>query len=178
MEKKKIIAIRDFILSAEKSVKNAKKLLKEVLDESWVDLKDMTIDTSGLKSYESEDNKIVEWVYTWDEMLGSDWHKYPVPANYASKSKMVQWDKLKVTIEPNGKMMYKQIAPIEREVKIWLLTKDKDKFQVVVEWDVYNVLTAAVTHFKAQIWDNISILVPKWLSATFAAIEAVLPKGE
>lgn len=178
MEKKKIIAIRDFILSAEKSVKNAKKLLKEVLDESWVDLKDMTMDTSGLKSYESDDNKIVEWVFTWEEMLWSDGHKYPVPANYSSKSKMVQWDKLKVTIEPSGRMLYKQIAPIEREVKVGLLTKDKDKFQVVVEGDVYNVLTAAVTHFKAQIWDNISILVPKWLAATFAAIEAVLPKGE
>lgn len=178
MEKKKIIAIRDFILSAEKSVKNAKKLLKEVLDESGVELKDITLDTEGLKSYKDEDSKVIEWVFTWEDMLGSDGHKYPVPANYCSKSKMVQGDKLKVTIDPSGKMMYKQISPIEREIKIWLLTKDKDRFQVVVEWDVYNVLTAAVTHYKWNIWDNVSIIVPAWKAATYAAIEAILPKGE
>jgi hypothetical protein len=45
-------------------------------------------------------------------------------------------------------MLYKQIAPIEREVKTGLLTKEKDKFQVVAEGKTYNVLTAAVTHFK------------------------------
>jgi hypothetical protein len=33
MEKKKILAIKDFIESAEKSVKNAKKLLTEILRE-------------------------------------------------------------------------------------------------------------------------------------------------
>jgi hypothetical protein len=30
-------------------------------------------------------------------------------------------------------MVYKQIAPIEREIKTGLLTKEKDKFQVVAE---------------------------------------------
>jgi hypothetical protein len=109
-------------------------------------------------------------------MLWNDWRKYAVPANYASKSKIVQWDKLKLTIDANWKMTYKQIWPIERETKVWLLTKDKDKFQVVCDWDVYNVLTAAVTHFKAEIWDNISILLPKWKDATFAAIDFIIPK--
>lgn len=176
MEKKKIIAIRDFILTSEKSLKSAKKLLKEVIDESWIDLKDMTLNTDWLTSYESEDSKVIEWVFTWEEMLGADGHKYPVPVNYASKSKLVQGDKLKVTVQGNGKMLYKQIAPIERETKVWLLTKDKDKFQVVVDGDVYNVLTAAVTHFKWEIWDSISINIPAGKQATFAAIEAVLPK--
>jgi hypothetical protein len=33
MENKKIQAIRDFVLSAEKSLRNAKKLLKDILEE-------------------------------------------------------------------------------------------------------------------------------------------------
>jgi hypothetical protein len=37
-------------------------------------------------------------------------------------------------------------------------------------------LTAAVTHFKAEIGDSISIIVPAGKQATFAAIEAVIPK--
>jgi hypothetical protein len=46
MEKKKIIAIKDFIESAEKSIKNAKKLLSEVLKEDNIDLNEMVLDTS------------------------------------------------------------------------------------------------------------------------------------
>ena len=89
---------------------------------------------------------------------------------------MVQWDKLKLTIEESGKMLYKQISPIEREIKTWLLTKEKDKFQVVAEGKTYNVLTAAVTHLKWEIGDTTTILVPKGKEATLAAIDIIVPK--
>ncbi len=177
MTKKKIAAIRDFIESAEKSVKNAKKLLKEVLEENDLELSsEVKLDTGGLNKYNSGEEKIIEWIFTGEEMLGADDNKYPIPVNYASKSKLVQWDKMKLTIDGTGKMMYKQILPIERDTKVWLLTKDKGKFQVVADGVTYNVLTAAVTHFKADIWDSITILTPKWKEATFAAIETIIPK--
>jgi hypothetical protein len=108
-------------------------------------------------------------------MLWADWNKYPVPANYSSKSKLVQWDKLKVTITPNGKMLYKQIAPIERSFVTWLVVKEKEKFQVVADWKTYDLLTAAVTHFKANIWDTVTVIIPEWKQATFAAIDLVVP---
>lgn len=61
MTKKKITAIRDFIESAEKSIKNAKKLLREVLEDENIDLSSsMTVDTSGLNKYSSGDEKIIE----------------------------------------------------------------------------------------------------------------------
>ena len=175
--KKTILAIRDFIISAEKSIKNAKKLLKDVLDENNINFDaEVDLNTQWLNSYNSWDSKIIEGIFTWEEMLWSDSNIYPVPANYASKSKMVQWDKLKLTIEINWKMIYKQIEPIDRETKTWLLTKEKEKYQVVSDWKSYNVLTAAVTHFKWNIWDTISILVPSWKDATFAAIDSIIPK--
>jgi hypothetical protein len=108
-------------------------------------------------------------------MLGSDGNNYPVPANYASKSKLVQGDKLKLTIAANGKMLYKQIAPIERETRAGLLIKEKEKFQVIADGQTYDLLTAAVTHFKAEIGDNISVIIPAGKAATFAAIDMVLP---
>lgn len=177
MENKKTIeAIRDFIITAEKSIKNAKMLLKDVLETEGVSLNSpVKLNTSDLHSYMSDDAKIIEWVFTGEEMLGSEGDKYPVPANYASKSKLVQGDKLKLTIAANGKMLYKQIAPIERETKAGLLIKDKEKFQVIAEWSTYDLLTAAVTHFKAEIWDSISVIVPAGKAATFAAIDMVLP---
>jgi len=45
-------------------------------------------------------------------------------------------------------MLYKQIQPIERETKVGLLVKENGKYQVVAEGKTYNLLTAAVTHFK------------------------------
>jgi len=176
MEQKKILVIKDFIESAEKSIRNAKKLLSEILKEDNINLNELSLDTSWLTDYKSENNKIIEWVFTWEDMLGADWHKYPVPSNYASKSKLVQWDKLKLTIDSNWKMLYKQIQPIERETKIGLLIKESGKFQVVAEWKTYNLLTAAVTHFKWEIWDSLTVILPAWKQATFAAIEAVIPK--
>lgn len=176
MDKKKILAIKDFIESAEKSVKNAKKLLNEVLKESGVEVDDVELTTDGLADYKSDDNKIIEWVFTGEEMLGADGHRYPVPANYASKSKLVQWDKLKLTIDLSGKMVYKQILPIERETKVGLLVRENGKFQVVSDGKTYNLLTAAVTHFKWEIGDSLTILLPQGKQATFAAIEAVIPK--
>lgn len=176
MEDKKLQAIRDFIVSSEKSLKNAKKLLAEVLKDRNIEVDDVELDTDGLTSYSSDDSKVVEWVFTGEEMLWSDSHKYPVPANYASKSKMVQGDKLKLTILPSGKMLYKQIMPIERETKVGLLTKDLGKFQVVADGKSYDVLTAAVTHFRWEIGDSITIIVPKDKDATYAAIETVIPK--
>jgi hypothetical protein len=134
------------------------------------------LDASDLNNYKSGDSKIIEWVFSGEAMLGSDKNKYPVPVNYASKSKLVQWDKLKLTIEESWRMVYKQIEPIERDTKVWLLTKNKDKYEVVVESQTFAVLTAAVTHFKAEIWDSITILVPKGKQATFAAIDNVIPK--
>lgn len=175
--KKTIIAIRDFIISAEKSINNAKKLLKDVLEENKLNLdSEVNYDTSWLNTYSSDDSKIIEWLFTWEEMLGSDWNRYPVPANYSSKSKLVQWDKLKLTIAWNWKMLYKQIAPIERTFLTWLVTKEKDKYQVIAEWNTYDLLTAAVTHFKANIWDSITVIIPTWKQATFAAIEALIPQ--
>ncbi len=176
--KKTLAAIRDFIISAEKSIKSAKKLLKDVLEDNNISLgTEINLSTSGLNTYMSEDSKIIEWVFTWEEMLGSDGNKYPVPANYASKSKLVQWDKLKLTIAWNGKMLYKQIAPIERSYLTWLIVKEKEKYQVIAEGQTYNLLTAAVTHFKANIWDSVTVIIPNWKQATFAAIEAVLPQN-
>ena len=176
MENKKTIeAIIDFIVTAEKSIKNAKKLLKDLANNNEIKL-DVEVDlsTKWLESYTDKESKIIEWVFTGSEMLWSDWNKYPVPANYASKSKMVQWDKLKLTIDNLWKMTYKQIQPIEREIKTWLVVKEKDKYQVVADGKTYDLLTAAVTHFKANIWDKISIIIPSWKPATVAAIEAVI----
>ena len=175
MDWKKARKIRNLIVSAEKSIISAKKLMKEIMDEEGVELTNAPLSTEWLFSSDQWDSKFVEGVFTWEDMLWSDWVKYPIPGNYASKSKLVQWDKMKVIIEPSGQLKYKQISQIERETKVWLLTKDWTKYQAVVDWETYNLITASVTHYKANIWDTVTILVPKWKEATFAAVETIVP---
>jgi len=59
--KKQLTAIRDFIITAEKSIKSAKKLLKDVLEDNNISLDtEINLDTNGLHSYSSDDSKIVE----------------------------------------------------------------------------------------------------------------------
>jgi len=62
MENKKTIeAIRDFIITAEKSIKNAKKLLKDVLEQEGISLSSpVKLDASDMNSYMSDDAKIIE----------------------------------------------------------------------------------------------------------------------
>lgn len=175
MDNKKLIAIKDFILSAEKSIQSAKKILATLVDNKDVKA-ELDIDTKDLHTYDSWEDKIVEGVFTWESMLWADSNIYPVPQNYASKSRLVQWSKLKAIIKNDWKILYKIIEEIEAETKVWLLTKSWDKFQVIAENKTYNVLLAAVTYIKWEIWDKVSIKVPKWKEATYAAIESIIPK--
>lgn len=176
MDEKKILAVKDFLLAAEKSLQSAKKILATMVDSK--DLKRwLEFDTSSLHSYDSGEDKIIEWVFTGESMLGSDGNIYPVPQNYASKSHLVQGSKLKAVIKPDGKITYKIIEEIPYETYIGILTQNKDKFQVIAEGKAYNVLIAAVTYLKAEIGDSISIRIPKGKEATFAALDAVIPKS-
>lgn len=175
MDNKKIVAVIDFIASAEKSIQSAKKILATMVDSK--DLKkSLKFETSDLHTYESWEDKIVEGVFTWEAMLWSDNSIYPVPQNYASKSHIVQWSKLKAIIKPDGKIQYKIIEEIEAETKAWILTKINEKYQVIADGKTYNVLLAAVTYLKAEVGDNVSIRVPKWKEATYSTIETVIPK--
>ena len=67
---------------------------------------------------------------------------------------------MKLTIDGSGKMLYKQIKQIDREIKIGLLTQTNGKYQVISDGVAYDVLTAAVTHFKAEIGDTVTVLIP------------------
>ena len=173
IDRKKIVAIRDFIISAERSISSAKKLLISLDPDGR---QDVSYDTSSLTAYRSEDDKVVEGVFTGESMLGSDQSIYPVPQNYASKSLLVQGSKLKAIIKADGRIVYKIIEEIPFETKTGLVTKNRDKYQVIADGKVYNVLMASITFIKAEVGDSVSIRVPKGKEATYATITALIPK--
>jgi len=123
------------------------------------------------------DEKIVEGVFDGEKMIASDGNEFVVPANYASKSKLVEGDILKLTITSNGDFLYKQIGPVNRERLVGKLSMDKKgEYFVTVDKKKYKILPASVTYFKGAVEDETVILVPKDARSKWAAVENIVKK--
>lgn len=123
-----------------------------------------------------EKEKVIEGVFDGQKMIGPDGKQYSIPANYVSKSKLVEGDILKLTIDENGNFIYKQIGPVDRDRLIGKLAKDEtgEEYVVIINDKVYKVITASVTYFKGTEGDEAVILVPKGTGSQFAAIENII----
>lgn len=118
--------------------------------------------------------KIIEGQFDGQNMIGPDGKVYPVPANYASKSKLVEGDTLKLTIANDGGFIYKQIGPVPRKKIIAKMALENGQYVAVVGEKHYRVLYASVTYFKAQPGDEVTIVIPENGDVHWAAIEAVI----
>lgn len=123
-------------------------------------------------------NKIVEGVFDGEKMIGPDGKQYSIPSNYASKSKLVEGDIMKLTIINNGTFVYKQIGPIERKRIIGFLGKSGEgNYQVEADGKSWRVLNASVTYFKGSPGDEVVLLVPKIGESRWGAIENIVKQG-
>ncbi len=163
---KQIKRLRALIQEAETNLAAANELLMSLVGE----------DVRATTSVKEEAlGKVVEGVFDGQNMVGSDGKTYPVPANYASKSKLVQGDILKLTIADDGAFLYKQIGPIPRKQVVGTLKLEGGHYFVDVNTKNYRVLLASVTYFKAKPGDQVSVNVPEDDSnAEWAALEAAL----
>lgn len=163
---KQIKRLKSLIQDAETNLAAAKELLISLVGEEPIARTASTEDVAG---------KVVEGVFDGQTMIGPDGKTYPVPANYASKSKLVEGDILKLSIADDGGFIYKQIGPVARRQLIGTLVQHDGAHYVEVGGREYRVLLASVTYFKAKLGDQISIIVPEDnREAEWAAIEAAL----
>lgn len=163
---KQVKRLRSLIQEAETNLAAAKELLVSLVGEETV--------RSTSESAEEQVGKVIEGVFDGQNMVGSDAKTYPVPANYASKSKLVQGDILKLTIADDGAFLYKQIGPIPRKQVVGALTQKDGHYVVEVDGKDYRVLLASVTYFKAKPGDQVSVNIPEDGDAEWAALEAAL----
>ena len=163
----KIVLLRQMIENAERNIVAAKQILSQIDD------------SPKRKSTNSEISQIIEGAFDGEKMVGLDGKKYPIPVNYASKSKLIDGDLLKLTITEDGSFVYKQISPADRRKIIGTIIKDSEgKFSVSSEGRKYNVLLASLTYFKAEEGDEVTIIVPKERISKWAAIEAVIENSK
>ncbi|HSX47695.1 MAG TPA: hypothetical protein VLF63_02885 [Patescibacteria group bacterium] len=163
---KQVKRLRTLIQEAETSLAAATELLISLVG-----------DDEKIKPVVSEEalGKVIEGVFDGQNMVGSDGKTYPVPANYASKSKLVQGDILKLTIANDGAFLYKQIGPIPRKQVVGGLSLENGHYFVDINGKKYRVLLASVTYFKAKPGDQVSVNIPEDDSAAeWAALEAAL----
>src|SRR5579871_5360830 len=128
---KQIKRLRALIAEAETSLAAARELLVSLVGEDPV-----LVDKVKDKAL----GKVIEGVFDGQNMVGSDGKTYPVPANYASKSKLVQGDILKLTIADDGAFLYKQIGPIPRKQVVGVLQQKDGHYFVDVDSKQYQVL--------------------------------------
>lgn len=159
--------LKALIEEAETSLAAAKELLISLLGDDPKATQATKDDNIG---------KVIEGVFDGQNMVGGDGKTYPVPANYASKSKLVQGDILKLTIAEDGSFLYKQIGPIPRKQLVGSLVQKEGHYYVEVGDKNYRVLLASVTYFKAKPGDQVSINVPEDqdVDVEWAALEAAL----
>jgi hypothetical protein len=165
LPEKQVKRLRTLIQEAETNLAAAKELLMSLVGD------DPEVTASNI---DENIGKVIEGVFDGQNMVGSDAKTYPVPANYASKSKLVQGDILKLTIADDGAFLYKQIGPIPRKQVVGLLTQKEGHYVVTVGEHEYRVLLASVTYFKAKPGDQVSVNIPEDGQAEWAALEAAL----
>lgn len=175
----RLIRLQQLIESAEVSLHSAKLLIAEINGDTNL-LKKHKADIGKMASQLGKivpgEQKVIEGVFDGQNMIGPDEKAYPVAANYASKSKLIPGDVLKLTVNENGAFIYKQINPADRKRVTGNLVYEDGQYKVVAEGKTYNVLLASVTYFKANVGDEITLLVPTNQESQWGAIENVVPK--
>lgn len=168
LPEKQVKRLLSLIKEAETNLSAAQELLISIIGEDGqvVTPRSSSDDVSG---------KIIEGVFDGQVMIGPDGKNYPVPANYASKSKLVEGDILKLTIADDGSFIYKQIGPVARRQIIGTLVQHDGAYYVEANGHEYRILLASVTYFKLAIGDQVTIIVPEDNpEAAWAAVEAAL----
>ena len=169
LPEKQVKRLHSLIQEAETNLAAAKELLISIIGD------DGTVLTPKSSSTEDVGGKIIEGIFDGQKMAGPDGKEYPVPANYASKSKLVEGDILKLTIADDGSFIYKQIGPTERKQIIGTLVQHDGAYYVEASGHEYRILLASVTYFKIAIGDQVTIVVPADNEAAeWAAVEAAL----
>jgi hypothetical protein len=170
----KLALLKEMLDSAESNIRSARQLIAEFTGGNGDTKMQYTKKASSLKP--TEGGQIIEGVFDGQNMIGPDGKSYPVPANYASKSKLIPGDVLKLTISEDGSFIYKQIGPVERKRIVGTLVYEDGQYKVLANSKAYKVLLASITYYRAEVGDSVTLIVPSLEESDWGAIDNVLPK--
>lgn len=179
----KLDTVKKILKTTKESIEAALQLLDFGEDKALLAQNQTTLVSAALVLGEAPKaemiGKIVEGVYDGEHMVSGEGQIYNIPPNYASKSKLVEGDLLKLTITPKGAFIYKQIGPIERNRLRGSLLHNKEtgEFAVAVDDKVFRVLKASITYFHGDEGDEVVLLTPKGAQSRWAAVENIVKRS-
>ncbi len=166
LPEKQVKRLRTLITEAETNLAAAKELLISVVGD---------VNESVSQQVEEAGSQVIEGIFDGQSMVALNGKTYPISANYASKSKLVEGDTLKLTITDEGKLLYKQIGPVPRKQVIGTLLYQDGLYYVEVAGKEYRILLASVTYFRLEVGSQVTVIIPDGNpDATWAAVEAKL----
>lgn len=175
-ENQKIAVARKVLKSVHEAVGNVLRLLEESEPMKPEQVDKLMSELRAAVPAAENGGRSVEGVFDGQSMISDDGKQYHVPPNYASKSKLVEGDRLKVTISPSGQFLFKQIGPAPRERMVGKLLQDPTSrlFSVVANDHKWNVLTASITYFRGEAGDEVMIVIPQGTPSKWAAVDHVI----
>lgn len=113
--------------------------------------------------------KEVIGTFDGENMIAEDGETFSVPANYASKSKLIEGDTLKALVHGDGSIIYKQIKTVTRTRFIGTVVSG---MKVQHEGKKYNVLGAVIRYYQLRPGMQLAcISTPK---SNWCAVESVI----
>jgi hypothetical protein len=164
MNNSDIEKINNLLATAEGKISTARELLLG---------KEFSVKAEKL-GRKDDDKQVVEGVYNGQAVIAPDKSEYLVPVNYASKSKLLPGDLLKLSIHSDGSYLFKQIGPVPRRRAIAELEEEEGSYFVVIDDCRYKLLQASVTYFKANPGDSLAVIIPADSPSDYAAVENVI----
>ena len=127
---------------------------------------------------ELEQQHTIEGFFDGLNMCDDQGKQYVVPPNYASKSKLVEGDRMKLTISEDGSFMFKQIRLTPRRRVVGALGYHQESRSHIVEAEgrCWKILGASVSFYHARQGDEIVVLVSAEKDCAWAAVDNVIHK--
>ena len=128
---------------------------------------------------QNPEDESIEGIFDGERMIDASGKSYQVPPNYASKSKLVEGDPLKLYITHEGKYVYKQLGPVERYTVPGTLRMEGNHYVVDTdEGQTYSILTACVTYymslFNTKPGDRVMLMLPSDRMTKWGVIDNVI----
>lgn len=160
------------------NIENDVRTLRQILMAGQSEEDSLTLH-GFLQVNRSPEEEGIEGIFDGERMIDYAGKSYQVPPNYASKSKLIEGDPLKLYITRDGKYLYKQLGPVERRTIPGTLRMEGSHYIVDSdEGESYSILTACVTYYMSlysvKPGDKVMITIPADRPAKWAVIDNVL----
>lgn len=121
------------------------------------------------------DNNSIPGTFDGQAMIAEDGRIFPVPSNYASKSKLIEGDQLKLSID-SGDLYYKKVIAAPRKIVLAKAIEKDNRICVFDGETYYNVLESSLNYYHLKNGEEVLIIIPESGETKWAAIESVIRK--